>query len=41
MKIKEDSLVLLPNGDLTTGEKIMKALELEKRILNLVRGEQE
>ena len=37
MKIEENTIVLLPNGDLTTGENIMRALALEERILNFAK----
>ena len=39
MKIEENTIVLLPNGDLTTGEQIMRALALETRMLHYVEGD--
>ena len=38
MKIEENTNVLLPNGDLTTGEQIIRALALEERILSFAQG---
>ena len=38
MKIEENTIVLLPNGDLTTGEQIIRALALEERILSFAQG---
>ena len=40
MKIEENTIVLLPNGDLTTGENIMRALALEERILNFAKEDE-
>ena len=37
MKIEEETIVLLPNGDLTTGEQIIRALKLEERILKFAK----
>ena len=37
MKIEENTIVLLPNGDLTTGENIIRALKLEERILKFAK----
>ena len=33
MKIENDTIVLLPNGELTNGERILRALALEKKLL--------
>ena len=38
MKIEENTIVLLPNGALTTGEQIIRALALEERILSFAQG---
>ena len=38
MKIEENTIVLLTNGDLTTGEQIIRALALEERILSFAQG---
>jgi len=40
MKIEENTIVLLPNGDLTTGENIMRALALEERILKFAKEDE-
>jgi hypothetical protein len=40
MKIEENTIVLLPNGDLTTGEQIMRALALEERILKFAKEDE-
>ena len=40
MKIEENTIVLLPNGDLTTGEQIIRALELEERILKFAKEDE-
>ena len=37
MKIEENTIVLLPNGDLTTGEQIIRALKLEERMLKFAK----
>ena len=37
MKIEENTIVLLPNGDLTTGENIIRALKPEERILKFAK----
>ena len=37
MKLEETTIVLLPNGDLTTGEQIIRALALEERILSFAK----
>ena len=37
MKIEENTIVLLPNGDLTTGENIIRAQALEERILKFAK----
>ena len=37
MKIEENTIVLLPNGDLTTGENIKRALKLEESILKFAK----
>ena len=37
MKLENDTIVLLPNGELTNGEQIIRALALEKRILNFAK----
>ena len=37
MKIENETLVILPNGELTNGENIMRALALEERILNFAK----
>ena len=37
MKLENDTIVLLPNGELTTGEQIIRALALEERILNFAK----
>ena len=39
MKIENDTIVLLPNGELTNGENIMRALALEKQLLIFAKGE--
>ena len=41
MKIENETIIILPNGELTNGEKIMKALKLEDRMLQYARGEDE
>ena len=40
MKIEENTIVLLPDGDLTTGEQIMRALKLEERILKFAKEDE-
>ena len=37
MKIEENTIVLLPDGNLTTGENIIRALKLEERILKFAK----
>ena len=37
MKIENETLATLPNGELTNGENIIRALKLEKRILNFAK----
>jgi len=39
MKIEADTIVILPNGRITTGEKIERALALETRMLHYVEGD--
>ena len=41
MKIENETIVILPNGELSNGEKIMKALKLEAKMLQYARGEDE
>jgi len=38
MKIENETLVILPNGELTNGENIIRALKLEERILSFAQG---
>ena len=33
MKLENETIVILPNGELTNGEKILRALALEKQLL--------
>ena len=40
MKIENETLVILPNGELTNGENIMRALALEERILNFAKEDE-
>ena len=37
MKLENDTIVLLPNGELTNGENIIRALALEERILSFAK----
>ena len=37
MKIENETIVILPNGELTNGENIMRALKLEERILSFAK----
>ena len=37
MKIENETLVILPNGELTNGEQIIRALKLEERILKFAK----
>ena len=39
MKIEKETIVILPNGELSNGERIMRALTLEKRMLQYVQGD--
>ena len=39
MKIENDTIVLLPNGELTNGENIMRAIMLEKKLLIFAKGD--
>lgn len=37
MKLKEDTLVILPNGKVTNGERIIRALALEEKVIDYVK----
>ena len=37
MKIENETIIILPNGELTNGEKIIRALKLEQRILSFAK----
>ena len=39
MKIENETLVILPNGKITNGEKIVRALQLEKAMLEFAQGD--
>lgn len=39
MKIENETIIILPNGELTNGEKIMRALQLEKQMLLFAKGD--
>lgn len=41
MKLHPETIFILPDGELTTGEKILRALELEKRILAFAGDEED
>ena len=40
MKLENDTVVILPNGDLTNGEQIMRAIKLEQRILKFAKEDE-
>ena len=40
MKLENDTVVILPNGDLTNGEQIMRAIMLEKKLLIFAKGDE-
>ena len=37
MKLEPETIVILPNGELSNGEQIMRALALEERILSFAK----
>ena len=39
MKLENETVVILPNGELTNGEHIMRALQLEKQMLLFAKEE--
>ena len=39
MKLENETVVILPNGELTNGEHIMRALNLEKIMLQYAKEE--
>ena len=40
MKIENETIIILPNGEPTNGEKIIRALALEERILNFAKEDE-
>ena len=40
MKIENETLVILPNSELTNGENIIRALKLEERILKFAKEDE-
>ena len=41
MKIENETLVILPNGKVTSGERIVRALTLEEKMLQYAKGDQD
>ena len=39
MKIENETLVILPNGKVTSGERIVRALTLEEKMLEFAQGD--